>query len=446
VFWETDSYLQGSIAATLSKSPAGAAASNGGLSGCRFNSGHVNSTFTTSSKEILMSELISISAELVTPQAFAIDTQLISDQVAKYSSLTIAGIDDKAGAKAVKEARLELKKVRTTIENKRKELKEGSLQFGRKVDAVAKELTSLVEPTEKLLESREREIENKIAEIAAERLRNRVEQLNNVRAILPPIKTLETLSDDAFAVMLKNATEEHATKMEREAEQARQEKLRREQEEAERKAEAERLRAEREALEAEREKQRQEQARIDEQRRIEQEEFRRRQEEAREALEAERREMKREIRRLQEEQEEERRKVQEEREAIEAAKAEQARKEREAIEAKERAEQAERDHLEAIDQERLRAERLAEEKRIAEETAKRDAEERERIAQLMKPVREKFAEYIMSIESLPVPNCGEPGAIGQGGLAFNHELEWQVRDAVTDCVNRLRAIVETHCG
>jgi len=73
-----------------------------------------------------MSGLITITASSVTPAAFELDTDAIRSQVADYASRQIAGIDDKAGAKSVKEARLELKKIRTGIEKKRTELKAGA--------------------------------------------------------------------------------------------------------------------------------------------------------------------------------------------------------------------------------------------------------------------------------------------------------------------------------
>lgn len=381
-----------------------------------------------------MSGLIAISADLVTPQAFAIDTTAISNQVAEYAKLTISGIDDKEGLKAVRSARLELRNVRTSIEAKRKELKEGSLTFGRKVDAVAKELTGLVEPTEKLLDEQEKAIERQIEAIIAQKMAERETALRAVNAILPPMKLLESLSDPEFDLMLGNATKANAERLEREAEQARQEQMRRQQEEQARQAEQERLQKEREELEADRAKQREEQARIDEQRRQEQEEFRRRQEEAREALEIERRE----IRRLQEEQEEERRRVQEERDAIEAEKAERARKEREAIEAKERAEREERERQEE-ERRRVEAEQARiEEERLEAERIQREAEERQRIAELMRPVREKVDAFIDAVEaaacSVPVPDVGDP--ILQG------ELSAVMFRIVAD----LRAVADSHLG
>lgn len=86
-----------------------------------------------------MSELITITATSVTPAAFEFDETIVREQVAKYAALEIADLDDKAGTKLVKDARIELKKVRTGIEKKRTELKAGALEFGRRVDAVAKE-------------------------------------------------------------------------------------------------------------------------------------------------------------------------------------------------------------------------------------------------------------------------------------------------------------------
>lgn len=53
-----------------------------------------------------MSELITITATSVTPAAFEFDETIVREQVAKYAALEIADLDDKAGAKLVKDARI----------------------------------------------------------------------------------------------------------------------------------------------------------------------------------------------------------------------------------------------------------------------------------------------------------------------------------------------------
>jgi hypothetical protein len=101
-----------------------------------------------------------------------------SEIMAKFEAISILGISDIEGRKKADEARKELKKYRTTIEAKRKELKDVSLKYGREIDATAKTISA---PFEK----RESEIENMIASVErAEREakekaeRERVEKFN----------------------------------------------------------------------------------------------------------------------------------------------------------------------------------------------------------------------------------------------------------------------------
>lgn len=84
----------------------------------------------------------------------------------KYGGLKIAGLDDRDGYKAVTSAIAELRTTRTTIENKRKDLKALPLEIGRKIDATAKELIGMIEPMEEALKA-----EKKIIDDEKERLR-----------------------------------------------------------------------------------------------------------------------------------------------------------------------------------------------------------------------------------------------------------------------------------
>lgn len=81
----------------------------------------------------------------------------------KYGNLTIAGTADKDTYKVVAAGVSELRKIRTGIEAKRKELKEIALKYGRAVDDEAKRLTALVQPLELALKNEQDRID-KIAE------------------------------------------------------------------------------------------------------------------------------------------------------------------------------------------------------------------------------------------------------------------------------------------
>ena len=138
----------------------------------------------------------------------------------EYLPLHIADVNDTHGYTLVHRARMDIKAKRVSVEKVRKDLKADALDYGRKVDAEAKRLTTLLEPIELHLESEETSYE-----AAKEAIRNaaRLKAEAEAKAIA-----------DAEAARVK----------------------------AEHDAEVERLRVEREKLDAERKTMEAEQARI----------------------------------------------------------------------------------------------------------------------------------------------------------------------------------------
>ena len=78
----------------------------------------------------------------------------------KAEELVITDASQLKEMKLADDGRKVLQKIRTSIEKKRKELKEKSLQEGKAIDAIAKRLTSLVEPIERILEDKAKYAEN----------------------------------------------------------------------------------------------------------------------------------------------------------------------------------------------------------------------------------------------------------------------------------------------
>ena len=203
-------------------------------------------------------------------------------------------MNDKAGFKAVHEARIIVRDARIAIEKTRQTLKAGSLAYGRAVDAEANRRTEQIAPIEAALEAKEAVITNEKARLKkleddAKRETERLAQVvidelvgSRTRQIVecaaPTPHNLRTMSDDQFAAWLLPHTDAHVERRRVIAEEAlalverhrlEREQLAAEQEiarqlaaeqEIERKAAAESLRAERERYEAER---RIEQAKVD---------------------------------------------------------------------------------------------------------------------------------------------------------------------------------------
>lgn len=152
-----------------------------------------------------------------------------------------------------RETRLEIKRIRCAVENKRKELTEGILRQKQAIDAKAKVLKDLCEPLEARLEAQE-----KFAELENAR---REKELREKRTIeLSPFLTgpvavdLGTMPEAEYVAMhtdFKNAHEERIARQQREAEEA-EARVKAEAEERERiRVENARLKAEAEKREAE---------------------------------------------------------------------------------------------------------------------------------------------------------------------------------------------------
>lgn len=162
-----------------------------------------------------------------------------------YKNIVVTDVSQIKEMSEAREKRLALKKARTTVENKRKELKEDSLKTGRAIDAVARFVKETIEPAEKYLEEQERFKELKEAAEKAERLAARTEKVAQYTD--PSLYNLNDMSDEKFdelMVSLKKQDDERIA-----AEKAEAERIAKE--EADRKAEQERIIAENAKLRAE---------------------------------------------------------------------------------------------------------------------------------------------------------------------------------------------------
>lgn len=185
----------------------------------------------------------------------------------KYLSLKINGVDDKAGFKEVHEARMHCRKIRTSVENKRKELKAVALEYGRSVDAAAKSVAELIAPIEDHLNGEEMAIKREQDRIKAEeqqrqekRTEDRINALTSIGATVN-MALVKNLSDGEFESLLAmerkaHSEREEARKKREEEEAAERERIAKERAEIkqkQREIEAQ-IQAKREAREAEQKK------------------------------------------------------------------------------------------------------------------------------------------------------------------------------------------------
>lgn len=196
---------------------------------------------------------------------YSLPDAAIAELKEKYSGITFTSLEDKQNVKLIERAYQEVKKYRTGIENKRKELKKEYLETGRAIDGEAKRLTELLLEIEDPLaeqyalikEAKEAEKIRKEQEKKAVLLK-RVETLEeaglefdgnfySLGNISLDITTIEQLPQEAYENLLTRVGEEK-TRLEKEE----QERIRAEQEKAEQeRLEAERKEKERQQLEAE---------------------------------------------------------------------------------------------------------------------------------------------------------------------------------------------------
>lgn len=328
--------------------------------------------------------------------------------------------------KLAKESRLALRKVRTGVEDKRKELKADALAYGKTVDAIANELKGLIEPIEAHLLEQE--------EFAKRIEAKRVEEMKQARiAELTPLGVdvqyldLAGMPEPVYAKLLADskaameARHEEARKAAEEAQKAEAERLAAEKAEQERlelqRLENERLKREAEERQAQIEKERQEmQAKLAEERRLA--ELARK--EAEQKAEYERQVAEQRLR-------EEQAKAKAERDAIEAkAKAEQAKRDAE-IRARQEAEAFEREQERRQLEAQAVEERTAREKLEREAKVKADAEAAQKKAMeaaakkaAKAPDKTKLATFATSIRGLAIPVLTT-----EEGKAFQSLLEDQ---------------------
>ena len=309
--------------------------------------------------------------------------------------IKVTDITDTAGPKMARAARLSLKEIRTTTENRRKEMVEGMTQETRRINGLAKQVKDFCEEREAALLEAEQFVERETVRIEDERRQARAAELNPYLAGAVGVD-LGKIDEKAYQELLANATELHALRMERErkaeadrlaaieAERVEQEQIR---------AENARLKQEAEEREATARAEHEESARRDaaaaaERKRLEDDASRAREESARRIRESEE-------------------KAQTEKEAAE-------RVAREALEAAARARRQqgddERRHREELEQARRDAEAKAAhaKRREAEEAA---AEERRKQAEIseaarraeLAPDKEKLLAFAAALKALPVP-------------------------------------------
>lgn len=118
-----------------------------------------------------------------------------------YQEIKVKDESDIAAMEEAKEKRLALKKVRTTVENKRKELKTDIVKAGKAIDSVARFVKEVITPAEEYLKTQEDFVKIKQEN---ERLKIREERLGRLADLTetPDIYDLDNMNDEQFKALV----------------------------------------------------------------------------------------------------------------------------------------------------------------------------------------------------------------------------------------------------
>jgi hypothetical protein len=132
-----------------------------------------------------------------------------------YESIVVTSEDQLDIMAEAKTKRLLLKRVRTTVENKRKELKEDSLRTGKAIDAVAKYIKDTITPVENYLELQEMFAKTQQAKRDAEKRELRLKQLTPYTDN-PFMYDYFSMTEEMFTELVDTLKLQHERKLEEE--------------------------------------------------------------------------------------------------------------------------------------------------------------------------------------------------------------------------------------
>lgn len=179
-------------------------------------------------------------------EAFGAPFEEAGEILSTYKELEVTNHKQVALMQEARDKRLALKKIRTGVENRRKELKEDALKAGRAIDAVARFVKETIQPAEEYLQLQEDFVKIEAEKAAAQKKAERLERLSPLVGDVS-FYNYEEMTDEQFEDLITERTQARA---DAEAKRVKEEAERKEAEEKEAKRiadqakENERLKAE----------------------------------------------------------------------------------------------------------------------------------------------------------------------------------------------------------
>jgi len=177
---------------------------------------------------------------------FNVTTAALAELRTKYLPLKVTSITDMAGYEQCKIAHQIVKKLRTSIDPKRKEIKEDALNFSRQVDTEAKRIVASIFEVEEYLLSQRKIVEDEKLRVKEEKEQAERDREEKITAEEERLKQQKEEQDRR-----EQEQAEEADRLEREKKDFDDEKERQEQEEKERPERERREREDREQAERE---------------------------------------------------------------------------------------------------------------------------------------------------------------------------------------------------
>jgi hypothetical protein len=134
-------------------------------------------------------------------EAFGAPFTEAGEILSTYKKIEVTDESQKDLMAEAREKRLTLKKIRTGVETKRKELKEDALRTGKAIDGVAKYIKDNIQPAEEYLELQEKFAEIKEAERAALLKAERIEILSKYTDNLS-VYNFDIMQQETFDTLL----------------------------------------------------------------------------------------------------------------------------------------------------------------------------------------------------------------------------------------------------
>lgn len=121
----------------------------------------------------------------------------VGEILADYKTIKVTDVNDTEGMAKARAKRLALKKARTTVENKRKELKEGIVKQGRAIDSIARFVKDTIAPAEEYLQLQEDYAKLEAQRAAEAKRAERLQRLSKY-PVDPEYYNLDAMDDAAF--------------------------------------------------------------------------------------------------------------------------------------------------------------------------------------------------------------------------------------------------------